>query len=152
MDSIFSSSNSTVRVARAVVDTGAADRASVFRVWGVRVAPRDMTVFFVRDDTVFSLVLDVAVRFFTPGRIETTFFDWFVFCVVREVTVVFLGVSTRVDPDVCFPDVFERADVAVFAEVRFAVYRDVSAPKTTSVWDTDRPRHTLKNSIILFIP
>ena len=75
MDSIFASSNSTVRVARAVVVVGVADRASVFRVCGVRVALRDITVFFDRDDTVFSLVLSDAVRFFTAGRIGDTFFD-----------------------------------------------------------------------------
>lgn len=152
MDSIFASSNSTVRVARAVVVVGVADRASVFRVCGVRVALRDITVFFDRDDTFFSLVLSDAVRFFTPGRIGDTFFDWFVFCVAREPTVVVREVSTRVEPDVCFPDVLERVDVDVGEWFRFAVYRDVSAPTTAAVWNTDRPRHTVKNSIILFIP
>lgn len=142
-----------MRVARAVVVVGVADRASVFRVCGVRVALRDITVFFDRDDTFFSFCLSEAVRFFTPGRIGDTFLDWFAFCVVREPTVVVREVSTRVDaPADCFPDVFERADVVVDPEFRLAVYREVSAPKTASVWNTDRPRHTVKNSIILFIP
>jgi hypothetical protein len=40
--------------------------------------------------------------------------------------------------------------VTVFPESR--LFFVVSAPTTPAVWNTDRPRHTTKNGIILFIP
>ena len=40
----------------------------------------------------------------------------------------------------------------VVADVLFAAARAVSASSANVVWDTDKPRHTAKNSIILFIP
>ena len=48
-------------------------------------------------------------------------------------------------------DVFE--DVVVVGDtVRRDAARTVSDVSANVVWDTDKPRHTAKNSIILFIP
>ena len=40
----------------------------------------------------------------------------------------------------------------VIVGVRRAAARAVSDASANVVWDTDKPRHTVKNSIILFIP
>ena len=53
--------------------------------------------------------------------------------------------DTIVRPGVCCDEIFD-----VF--VRFDAARTVSASSANVVWDTDKPRHTVKNSIILFIP
>ena len=42
--------------------------------------------------------------------------------------------------------------VTVCDDVRFAAARTVSSLSANVVWNTDKPRHTVKNSIILFIP
>ena len=41
---------------------------------------------------------------------------------------------------------------SVFVGERFVATRAVSVLSANVVWDTDKPRHTVKNSIILFIP
>ena len=81
---------------------------------------------------------------------------WVPDCVFRVVVFVVLDFSVRFASFFCFAFGLERVEEFVvdttFVESRFVVLRMFSAPTQTSVWNTDRPRHTAKNSIILFIP
>ena len=66
---------------------------------------------------------------------------------LEEFCVLFVLFATEVVArfDVCWV-------VTVGVAVRFDVARTVFAVSANVVWDTDKPRHTAKNSIILFIP
>jgi hypothetical protein len=66
------------------------------------------------------------------------FFDEF--CVLEDRFVFVLTAR----PVVCCED--------TCVDVRFDAARTASALSANVVWDTDKPRHTAKNSIILFIP
>ena len=56
-----------------------------------------------------------------------------------------LVADVTVRPDACCEE------IAVVV-LRFDAARTVFASSAIVVWDTDKPRHTVKNSIILFIP
>jgi len=120
---------------RELVVLGARDVACLVAVF--RVA----TLFCVRFDTVLVGEVD-RLRVLDTVRIGVAFLD----CVVRE-TVVFDRVFSVAD----FAG-SARFVVVVAVKLRFVLVRAFSDAKPIPVWNTDRPRHTAKNSIILFIP
>jgi len=146
MFDIFSSFNSAARLIRleptvdrfdfCVVDAVVVRPVVARATAGVRVAETAVVVraltFWagatgVRVDTVRAVVGWVAVRAF-------------LFCVESDFREVVADVRE------------EEVVIVVFAPVRFDAARAASESTANVVWDTDKPRHTAKNSIILFIP
>jgi hypothetical protein len=86
-------------------------------------------------------VLFVVVRDLTP-------------CVwVEEGRLTILCCVDVVAPRALLTDWFSpRFCETVVVDVRLVAVRTFSELPASVVWDTDKPRHTAKNSIILFIP
>lgn len=68
--------------------------------------------------------------------------------------VVVLDFSVRLFSVFCLVEVLDREEVfdIIFPVSLLVVLRTVSAPMTDVVCNADKPRHTVKNCIILFIP